>query len=704
MEKSIVYSFFRKGGSLMDFVEKTSNTSRLHRRLTQVGSCILLLLAFLAIFLFLFFQFRTAALQSITSANESFGNYVDSVLNLSHANIRTSAMQVFYTSSIRTLRTARDLSRSEQIIGHRDLGNFVSSSNFIDNIMVYNEDLDMVFTSESGYGSAPSGQFHDQEAAYLLLHPEEHSYLAPFKRQADGYTHYSFLFSAGDSSGSMLLDINARWYESQLLGALSQERHMIVDGEGQPIIPLAEGSLEPPDWSLFEDAFLSAPNSGYVLSDNSLFLSSCWVYHKLGQTGWYFLEAFHLETDAPGLVRIQRVVFAVFALVCTAILVLFAYLLFVILPTFLHISRALTTVSPEGRDFTEKFDELLSSHQAYESSRRLQELQAGVFPRDTALPVVFISASSDSGESLYNLLLLSCGIGDAMVARSELGDVLVLPACTNKGRNHLLGSLQGLKLPSPIFVSLPCYSEEQLLEAFNALDELRRLAFLYPNQAILCQELLADCNETSSLQPEMVTALETALKKGQLEVAQAQWLLLFNHIRRDRYKDFYFALHYVDRTLSSLTAEYGLEPSEPIDSCLTDLAALQEHMALRLRAITDAAAAQQQQMAESLSGSVWDKVYELYHDENCCSQMIAEQLGMSPGYLNRQFRAAAGMSINDAIQHVRIDKVCKLLRQSDLPVEQIARQAGYSNTKYFFVLFKKYTGKTPSQFRSDLPE
>ncbi len=34
---------------------------------------------------------------------------------------------------------------------------------------------------------------------------------------------------------------------------------------------------------------------------------------------------------------------------------------------------------------------------------------------------------------------------------------------------------------------------------------------------------------------------------------------------------------------------------------------------------------------------------------------------------------------------------------------EIARQAGYSNTKYFFVLFKKYTGKTPAQFRSELP-
>ena len=345
-------------------MEKTASTSRLRRHLTQVGGCILLLLAFLAIFLFLFFQFRTAALQSITSANESFGNYVDSVLDLSHANIRTSAMQVFYTSSIRTLRTKKDMTRSEQIIGLRDLGNFVSSSNFIDNIMVYNGELDMVFTSESGHGSAPSGQFHDQEAVRLLLHSENHSYLTPFKRQAGGYTHYSFLFPPYESSeeGAMLLDINAAWYEAQLLGSLSKERHMIVDSQGRSVIRASEEGMELPAWEVFESAFSSAPNSGYVLLDNSPFLSSCWVYHKLGQTGWFYLEYFQLKIDAPGLYRVQRVVFAVFALICVAILILFAYLLFVILPTFLHISRALTSVSSEGRDFTEKFDRLLSSY------------------------------------------------------------------------------------------------------------------------------------------------------------------------------------------------------------------------------------------------------------------------------------------------------------------------------------------------------
>ena len=117
-----------------------NSTARIQRRLIQVGGVMLLLLAFLAIFAILFFQFRAATLQSITAASDSFGDYVDSVMDRTNTNIHTSAMQMFYTSSIRTLRTSDDLTWSERTIGHRDLGNFASSSNFIDHVMVYNQD------------------------------------------------------------------------------------------------------------------------------------------------------------------------------------------------------------------------------------------------------------------------------------------------------------------------------------------------------------------------------------------------------------------------------------------------------------------------------------------------------------------------------------------------------------------------------------
>lgn len=674
--------------------------SRLHSRLFRAGAAILMLLAFLVLFLFLFFQFRTATFQSITASNDSFGNYVDSVLELTNTNIRTSAMQMFYTSSIRTLRTSGSLSWKERTLGQRDLGNFVSSSHFVDSVMVYNQKLDMVFTSEDNYASAPAAEFHDQEAVALLSSPKVQSYLVPFRRDVGQSVHYSFLFYGEDLSGfsAMLLDVNAKWYEEQLLGNLSREQHMIVDQEGQVFIPFTPAA-EPPAWELFQEAFAADSVSGYILPEDSLFVSSCWVYHLLGQTGWYYLEHFQLEDAAPGLFRLQRVVFVLFAGVSMAVLSLLLYLFFYILPPLLHISRALDTADLDGRDSAEKFNELLSNHRAYESARKLQELQAGVFPPDLAPPVVLVSAQTELGDELYARLRAQ---GENIVmARGELQVTLILPGCAGVRRGRLLNALREAKLSGPIFISLPCGSGERLTEAFRDMEELRRLAFLYPGQSVFCQEMLGECSRSSGFREDIVSSMEAALKKGQLEMAQAKWLQLLGGIRRDRYNAFSFAIHYVDKMCSALEAEYGLEGAEPIDGALTSLSGLQAHMDGRLTRIAGAAASQQQQLADLLYDAVWREIYKLYDDENCCSQTIADQLGMSQGYLSRQFRAGTGMSINDAVQRVRIKKACELLGQSSLPVEQIARQVGYSNTKYFFTLFKKNVGKTPAQFRSE---
>ena len=34
------------------------------------------------------------------------------------------------------------------------------------------------------------------------------------------------------------------------------------------------------------------------------------------------------------------------------------------------------------------------------------------------------------------------------------------------------------------------------------------------------------------------------------------------------------------------------------------------------------------------------------------------------------------------------------------PVDAIARNVGFANVKYYYVLFKKYTGQTPAAYRA----
>ena len=78
---------------------------------------------------------------------------------------------------------------------------------------------------------------------------------------------------------------------------------------------------------------------------------------------------------------------------------------------------------------------------------------------------------------------------------------------------------------------------------------------------------------------------------------------------------------------------------------------------------------------------------------------IAEEMGVSAAYLRKQYLTEAGVSIGDKLNQLRMDEASRLLLETDQPIEGIARQIGVENTKYFFVLFKKFKGMTPRQFR-----
>ena len=72
---------------------------------------------------------------------------------------------------------------------------------------------------------------------------------------------------------------------------------------------------------------------------------------------------------------------------------------------------------------------------------------------------------------------------------------------------------------------------------------------------------------------------------------------------------------------------------------------------------------------------------------------------MNTAYINRLFKNKTGKSIGDYINYYRIDKAKVLLKDSDLTIEELALSLGFSNKKYFYVLFKKITAMTPNEYR-----
>ena len=77
----------------------------------------------------------------------------------------------------------------------------------------------------------------------------------------------------------------------------------------------------------------------------------------------------------------------------------------------------------------------------------------------------------------------------------------------------------------------------------------------------------------------------------------------------------------------------------------------------------------------------------------------AEALGLSRNYLNRQVKASTGSSAGEWIDHARINRAKRLLRETQLPIIDIAVSVGLEDQSYFSRFFKRQTGQTPSAFR-----
>ncbi|MNR49318.1 HTH-type transcriptional activator Btr [compost metagenome] len=75
---------------------------------------------------------------------------------------------------------------------------------------------------------------------------------------------------------------------------------------------------------------------------------------------------------------------------------------------------------------------------------------------------------------------------------------------------------------------------------------------------------------------------------------------------------------------------------------------------------------------------------------------------LTPAYLNKLCRERTSHSLGDYITHVRVEKAKQLLGETNLTIDQIIGRIGWENKKYFFRIFKKLTGATPTEYRLKL--
>jgi AraC family transcriptional regulator len=78
---------------------------------------------------------------------------------------------------------------------------------------------------------------------------------------------------------------------------------------------------------------------------------------------------------------------------------------------------------------------------------------------------------------------------------------------------------------------------------------------------------------------------------------------------------------------------------------------------------------------------------------------VAHEAGVHPVHLSRVFRARFGTTMGAFVNHLRIQRACRILSAVETPLCDIASDCGFSDQSHFTRVFKAMLGITPVRFR-----
>ncbi|WP_059052243.1 response regulator transcription factor [Paenibacillus senegalimassiliensis] len=94
------------------------------------------------------------------------------------------------------------------------------------------------------------------------------------------------------------------------------------------------------------------------------------------------------------------------------------------------------------------------------------------------------------------------------------------------------------------------------------------------------------------------------------------------------------------------------------------------------------------------------KLVKETYTENWTLLQLGDRFNIHPVYLGQLFRKETGESFAGYMNRYRIEQAKRMLRETSLKVNEVARQVGYWEAAYFNRQFRKYVGVSPMEYKS----
>ena len=660
-------------------------------------------LVFALLFGSMFQMFESISMQAMLRMNEEFSAQASTISDSMQSIINTLGIQMFYISSTAKLRKSTSLTQNERVFALRELWQYAMSGSMLHSIYVFNPKLDYVYTTDNDYMSASMDGFYDQDAValYRQRSPENRMrlYHRTFRENGEDYGSewYSYLVYEVTASGktgesAVMLNLNADWFREHLLN-FQGENYVIVSSDSYVVASQRE-ELNAMSLSLL--GRIGEQKRGYLIERLNGKRTICF-FSPLDVNDWYCLRYVAYADCLPGLAKIRSYAWIALTLIACALLSALGVALIRVYDPYRRMTAALnrTHEVENVQQAAEQVEKIVATslNRKREDALRLwvngQPSEEGLV-RFPAVPIL-LEMSPD--ERLRGLLAqetpdcVVCAVGEASLALCAPAAQSAVDICL-----HL-----ATQMHCRCYYGLPIQSPSELPARYQALLERKKLRFFYPGQQVFAQTAAESAGKSAE---ELETALNTcfnAAKTGK-EIAFGK---LMEQLKGENYENVLFTLKRLDHLLDS--ALPGVSAARPTLEKLLAAAQTPEDVSARFEPRLEKLLSQQQAQKHSRTQEIVlqinQRLEQGFRDTSIGAQSIAEEMGVSAAYLRKQYLTEAGVSIGDKLNQLRMDEASRLLLETDQPIESIARQIGVENTKYFFVLFKKFKGMTPRQFR-----
>lgn len=94
-----------------------------------------------------------------------------------------------------------------------------------------------------------------------------------------------------------------------------------------------------------------------------------------------------------------------------------------------------------------------------------------------------------------------------------------------------------------------------------------------------------------------------------------------------------------------------------------------------------------------------DFLHENYRNPELTVEDLCKIANISNTYFRKCFHEEFGMMPNKYLNSLRIQYARELLDYGAYSIERVAEEVGFMDSKYFCTVFKRFTGKTPSEYK-----